>query len=220
MASARDIKRGRLKSNPGTVQQNIYLIPVDDLTTVATPLELTPETADHNVANITARDAIVSPTDGDIAYVASNRCFYKYVAASTSWVRVFKSKIYTSHVPATDKGFFVVQMTKNKKGLSITGPEDFDVTGQMISLTGSVPGMDEEIADFLMDSQVEDFIALVRLTNDKVIQIGTANNPASIKLNTGETGTEVLSFTGHEITISSESPTTYYYEGDITLLAE
>jgi hypothetical protein len=214
--SHRDLKRNRLKANSGSVKQVIHFAPVDFFTTIAGLPNYTPETADHNVADLTERDAIVTPGDGEISYVQSNQLYYKYVAASSSWVRAYQSVITAAHVFPADKGFFRVEATKNKRGFEFSGPDDFDVTGFEMMLNFSVPGLDPGIVDFINKSGLESFIVIVETAEGRMIQLGDANNPANLKVSGGGTGTERLNYKGLELQVSYDGDPAFY-EGAATL---
>lgn len=221
MASARDITRSRLKGgNAGGIKQNIYLADVDAFTAIMTAPTLSQDTADHDVADITARDAIAAPADADIAYVQSNGLFYKYVLATMEWVRVYRSVIDTAHTFPAGKGFFKLEATKDKRRSTIEGPEDSDVSGVKINSVFSIAGIDPNLADFLIDNPFKGWIALVLDNNGRMIQQGTKDNPAIIKPNSGDTGGAPTDYNGMELSIMSEDPFIQFYTGAITLITD
>lgn len=213
MASRRDLRRSRLKKNSGSVKSNILVAPTRWFTTIGAAPELTPESMDNNVATTVAMGAISTPSDGDTCYVQSNESYYIYVAATTSWEPLYKSVISAAHVFEDGKGFITIEATKNKKGLVFNGPEEFDVTGLDGQLTVSVPGMDPQLSDFISESPLESYICLIPLTDGRYVQIGTESNPATLKLNNAQTGTEILNYKGAELMISSEQDAIYFYSG-------
>ena len=219
--SLRDLKRNRLKANAGSVKQRIYFAPLDWFTTIGSIPEWTPETVEHNVADIAARDAIAAPVDGDIAYVQSVEYYFKYVGASSSWVRAYLSEITTAHVFNAGKGFFLVEGTKDTRGLEVTGPDGYDITGFEIALNFAVPGIDPAVMDFINKSGLESFIVIVETQEGRKIQLGDEENPANLKVADGGTGTERNAYQGLNLNVMYDGdPQFYNVAGALELMTD
>lgn len=206
--------KDKITRNAGGAKDIIYYVETGDLLVEATAPDLTPETADNNVANIAARDAIATPSVDETCYVQSTD---EYFIFTTVWILLQPNVITGTHTFAADRGFQKLQGTEQKVKVDIDPATDKDVTGTGVKATIGIPGFEPFAARLHAEAPLKNYIFLVPDRNGRYIQIGTVADPASIMPTDGSTGESAKEWAGYTFEISNDQDKVLFYEGTITL---
>lgn len=173
-----------------------------------------PETPTNDVADITARDAIASPTTGDTAYVQSNGKYYEY--DGSGWVEISPAVIFEDHVFKTNMGFIEIYNTPDKRTAESEHPDEDDTDGQIVTFNVSRPGISQDTIEMFEKLKTEELIVLAPRREGLPIQYGTLDEGATLKQTGTRPGGPGVEGSGLDYQIKVFQKNTILYAGAIT----
>jgi hypothetical protein len=129
-----------------------------------------------------------------------------------------KYTITTPHVCKTGKKFIKMYTGIEKAQLKYENLGNRDGSGYKLTGTAFIPGDSDDLNYFANESQGDRFIVIMKLANGKLVQLGTEDLPATIRL-AFDSETVSGDASGYMVNIEAYMPYKLNYDAAVPLVA-